>query len=79
MQKTKRTKQEQFIVDVSHAYAKYGIVNQDQDYEKFGSLHIKLMGAIKDNFEEISKMLYQLESWYTNDDESVGSSDRVDE
>lgn len=62
--KTRRTKQEQFVVDISHAFAKYGLVYKEEEYSSFFPDVLK---ALTENFPEICKLSYQLEFFYTDD------------
>lgn len=66
--KTKRSKQEQFVVDLCHAFAKYGIrlESSGDDSKSRVFLFACMIGAIKDNWNEICEMSKGLEFRYND-------------
>ena len=66
--KTKRSKQEQFVVDVCHAFAAYGVNYLSIEEEEVSKLFFRLCmnKAIDDNWSEIIEMSKQLEFFYND-------------
>ena len=62
--KTRRTKQEQFVIDISHAFVKYGLAPKGEDCSSFFP---EMVEALNKNLPEIRKLSYQLEFVYTED------------
>lgn len=66
--KTKRTKEEQFVVELCHAFAKYGVNYKLLGDEKQTRMYlwVRMTEAIKSNWDEIVKMSNQLEYFYND-------------
>ena len=66
--KIKRTKQEQFVVELCHAFAKYGVNYWSFDDEKVTKLflRVRMDEAINNNWNDIVEMSEQLEHFYND-------------
>ena len=66
--KTKRTKEEQFVIELCHAFAKYGIKHWSFEDERVSSrfLRLRMNDAIDDNWDDIFKTSYYLEQVYND-------------
>ena len=66
--KTKRSKQEQFVVDLCHAFAKYGVSYKSLGDEKQRRLYlwVRMNEAIKSNWDEIVDLSELLENIYND-------------
>jgi len=66
--KTKRSKQEQFVVDLCHAFAKYGVSYKSLGDEKQTRLYlwVRMDEAIKSNWDDIVEMSKGLEFRYND-------------
>ena len=64
--KSKRTKQEQFVVELCHAFSKYGIRCQSsvEDSIRSSVLYDEMIESIQENWNEIVKLSEQLEYFY---------------
>ena len=66
--KSSRSKEEQFVVELCHAFAKYGIGYWSFEDEKVTNLFLRLRmhDAIDDNWNDIFEMSKQLEHFYND-------------
>jgi len=64
--KDKKSPRERFVVDISHAYAKYGItISNHKDPEQVYDLFRQMQDALEDNFKDIAYLIDQLENVYS--------------
>ena len=68
--KTKRSKQEQFVINLCHAFAEYGVnyfpIPREEEEVSKQFFRLCMNRAIDDNWNEIVELSKQLEFFYDN-------------